>query len=342
MLCDCRCEIRPFTLRDGLKDRLLEVAANPSGHHDLDRPVIELVHRHPASPERLQRGGDLRGAGERVPERRRSFFAAVNRSPRLAESQFRRLDALVRLVLLEPHGHQLVREGLRRRPEGGLGHEGIRPVEVGEPPPLGVGHPQHAAEKLLHVHRTLNSGDGTEDVGEGAVPPLLEGFDGDHVLDSASSVEEINAIQFPLVTGRDRDPFRCDAFHLNQICLQRIDRHLLIPRLSLEEDQWTDVVGVAARTFRERSASRDGAAHRSLPGIVFGELDRQLDHRLGLELPGRDAVQDVVEPAAFPVAGGGGELDDRARVHPCLHLPGEAGHRIVRLVHDHQRAVHVK
>ena len=62
----------------------------------------------------------------------------------------------------------------------------------------------------------------------------------------------------------------------------------------------------------------------------------------GLQLPGRDAVQDVAEWAASPVARGGGEFDDRARVHPRLHLPGEAGDRVVRLVHDHQRAVDVQ
>ena len=53
-------------------------------------------------------------------------------------------------------------------------------------------------------------------------------------------------------------------------------------------------------------------------------------------------MQDVVEPSALPIAGGGGELDDRAWIHPRLHLPGETGHRIVRLVHDHQRAVEVE
>ena len=75
---------------------------------------------------------------------------------------------------------------------------------------------------------------------------------------------------------------------------------------------------------------------------MLGEQDRQLDHGLRLQLPGGDAVQDVAEGAAPVVARGGGELDDRAGVHPCLHLPGEAGDCVVRLVHDHERAVDVE
>ena len=170
----------------------------------------------------------------------------------------------------------------------------------------------------------------------------MRGLDGDHVLDLAGAIEEIDAVQLPLVTGRDRDPLRRDAFDFHQMGLQRIDGHLLVLRLRLEEDQGANVVRVVLRALGKRGAGGDGAAYCTLPGIVLGEQDWQLDHRFGLQLAGRDAVQDVVEPAAFPVARGGGELDDRARVHPRLHLSGEAGDRVVRLVHDHQRAVDVE
>ena len=253
-----------------------------------------------------------------------------------------RLDLVVRLVLLEAHRHQPVGERLRRRAEGRFGHEGVRPVEGGDPAPRGVGHPQHPPEKLLHVEGAANAGDGAEDVGEGAVPSLLQGLDGDDVFDRAGAVEEVDAVQLPLVAGRDRDLLPRDPFDLRQVGGQRLDRHLLVLRLGLQEDEGPDVVRLVLRARGERRAGGDGPAHRPLPGIVLGEEDRQLDHRLRLQLPGRDAVQDVVDRPALPVPRGGGELDDRRGVHPRLHLPREAGDRVVGLVHDHQRPVDVE
>ena len=68
---------------------------------------------------------------------------------------------------------------------------------------------------------------------------------------------------------------------------------------------------------------------------VQGELLRLAREQVG------DAVAVEVDlEAARGLADG--ELDDRARVHPRLHLPGEAGDRVVRLVHDHQRTVDVE
>ena len=336
-------EVRPLALRQGLEDCFLQIVVEPAGHRDLDGAGPGLVHRHAVALDLPESGRELgRRRGHRVPERRWRIVVRSEQVARAAKLALDRLDVLARLVLLEAHGHQLVRERLRRRAERRLGDAGIRLVEVGDPASLRIGHPEHAAEKLLHVHRAANARDGAEDVGEGTVPSFLERLDGDDVLDRAGAIEEIDAVQLALVAGGDGDPVRRDAFVLRQVRLQRPDRHLLVPRLGLEEDEGPDVVRILLRALGERGAGGDGAAHRALPGVVLGEQDRQLDHRLRLQLPGGDAVQDVAERAAPVVARGGGELDDRARVHPRLHLPGEAGDRVVRLVHDHQRAVDVQ
>ena len=74
---------------------------------------------------------------------------------------------------------------------------------------------------MLHVYCAPDARDGAEDVGEGAVPSLLERLDGDDVLDTASAIEEIDAVQLPLIAGGNRDPVRRDTFVLREVGLQR-------------------------------------------------------------------------------------------------------------------------
>ena len=157
------------------EDRLLQVCGDPASDCDLDPSVIGLADRHTVPFEFPQRGDDFGVCGERMDEPGTRLFTRLEQAARPAKLGLRRLDAVAGLVLLEPHGDQLVREGLRRRAERGLGNEGVCPVEVGKPTACGIGHPQHPPEKLLHVHGASNAGDGAEDVGEGAVPSFLEG-----------------------------------------------------------------------------------------------------------------------------------------------------------------------
>ena len=118
--------------------------------------------------------------------------------------------------------------------------------------------------------------------------------------------------------------------------LQRRDRHLAVFRLRLEQHDRAEIVPVAGRGSRQPGAGGHRVAHGVLPVGVLQKDDRQLDHLLGLQFPGRNAVQDVrVEPWRRR------EFDNRARVHPSLHLAGQAGHGVVRLVYDHQRPVDV-
>lgn len=214
MLLDRCGEAMPLALRKSFEDCILQRVVEPAVNRDLDRSGIGigpgLVHRHAVALDLFQPGRELGRRDDHVPERGRGFMVRSEEIVRAAELLLHRLDVVARLVLLESHGHQLVRERLRRRTERRFGHEGIRLVEVGDLPPRGVGHPEHAAEELLHVHGAPNAGDGAEDIGEGAIPSFLQRFDGDDVLDRARAIEEIDAVQLPLVAGGHRDFVRRD------------------------------------------------------------------------------------------------------------------------------------
>ena len=190
---------------------------------------------------------------------------------------------------------------------------------------------------MLHVRRAANARDGAEDVGEGAVPPFLQRLDRDDVLDGTAPIEEIDAVELPLIAGRDRDLLRRDPFDLDQVPLQRLDRHLPVLRLCLEQHDGADAAGLSLRRPGQPGARGDRAVHRVLPILVLGQHDRQLDHLLPLQLLRRHAVQDVRLRLRSRR-----ELDDGARVHPRLHLPRQPGDRVVRFIHDHQRTVEVE
>ena len=105
-------------------------------------------------------------------------------------------------------------------------------------------------------------------------------------------------------------------------------------RLGLEQGDGADVVAVRRRRLREGGAARHGAGDGAAPVLVFGERDGQFDHRLALQRAGGDAVENVRRPARSRR-----EFDDGAGVHAPLHFARQAGDGVMRLVHDHQRAV---
>lgn len=139
-----------------------------------------------------------------------------------------------------------------------------------------------------------------------------------------------------MVAGGDGDLGLWNLLDLHQVLFQHLDRYLLILGLGLEQDNRTDVVRIILGGLGQCGAGIDGAVHRVLPGVMLGQHDRQLDHFLQLQFLRRHAVQDVgIE------AGSGGEFDDGAWVDARLHVAGQAGDGVVRLVHDHQGAMGV-
>ena len=115
MLLDCPGEILPFTLRQGLQQLFLQSGLKPSGHCDFDCPVICFAHCHAVMLDLLQLEHEFGRRGDRMPKRGRRFIVRSEQIARAAELVLHRLDVVARLVLLEAHGHQLVRERLRRR-----------------------------------------------------------------------------------------------------------------------------------------------------------------------------------------------------------------------------------
>ena len=140
------------------------------------------------------------------------------------------------------------------------------------------------------------------------------------MLDATGRIEQVDSVQSALVAGGDGDPVFGNLLDLDQVPLQRRDRHLSVLLLRLEQDDGANTVGIVRGGLGQRHSRRNGAVHRVLPSVVLGEHDRQLDHFLCLQLARCDAVHDVgVEPRRR------GELDDGAGVHPCLHLARQAG-----------------
>ena len=247
------------------------------------------------------------------------------------------MHVVLRLVLLEAHVHQLIDQRLRSLPYARLGRVGVRPVQFRGLPAPGKGHAQHAAEQLLHVLRAVQACDRTEHVRERAVPALLERLDRDDVLDRAVRVEQVDAVQFALVAGRHRDAVFGHLLHVDQVPFQRLDRYLLVLLLRLEQDDGADAAGLLLRHRGECGALGDRAVHRVLPRVVLGQDDRQLDHLLALQFLRTHAVQNV---GLGPWRGR--ELHDGAWIYARLHLARQTGHRVVRLVHDHQRPVQMQ
>ena len=153
------------------------------------------------------------------------------------------------------------------------------------------------------------------------------------------AVEQIDAVQLALVAGGDGDALGRDLLVLDEILLHRVHVGGPVAVLGLDQQQRTDVVRLPADQLSQASAGEQRVAHRVLPARrVLDQHDGQLDQRLGLELRRGDAVEDVAAGAGIGV-GGGGQLDDARRRHALEHVEGEAGARVVRLVHDDQRPV---
>ena len=138
----------------------------------------------------------------------------------------------------------------------GAGDVGVGFIQVEGQPAAGVRHPQHAAQQLLYVAAGADIGRGAEDVGEGAIPPLLERLHGDDDLDGAGAVEQIDAIQLALVAGGDGDALGRDLFILDQVLLDRLDVGGLVAVLGLNQQQRPDVVRLAGGQLGQAGAGQ--------------------------------------------------------------------------------------
>ena len=237
---------------DGLRRR----GVRPAGDGDLGPAAFRLPYRR-AFGERVRDGGaGARRRGDRMAEDRPRPAARGEQAAAGVELPLRRFDVLLRLVLLEAHGDQFVGQRAGRRAEGRLADEGVSLVERRIGAPLGVGHPQHPAQKLLDISSAADPRDRAEDIGEGAIPPLLQRLHGDDVLDGTGRVEQVDAVELALRAGGDGDPALRHALDLDQMSLQRRSRDLAVLRLRLKQRHRADIAAVPVSPFPPVSRGR--------------------------------------------------------------------------------------
>lgn len=144
--------------------------------------------------------------------------------------------------------------------------------------------------------------------------------------------------------GGDDDLLGRNAVVADQLAAHALEVQRLHPgaaRLQLDQHQRAQV-GAARAAFvvgqlLQRVAPGDGVGQTLLPVRLGLQHDRQLDHLLGLQLGGADAVQHVARRALQ--IGRGAQLHHAAGAQPRQHVEGQLGAAVVRLVdHDERPA----
>ena len=236
---------------------------------------------------------------------------------------------------LETHaGHHAVGQGRGGLGEAACHHMGIGAVQRRAGAPPRVRHAQHPAEQLLHVLARPHVLQRAQNVGERAVPALLQRLDGDDEAHRTGTVEQVDAVQPTLLAGGDDDLVRRDVLLLYQVLAQHVGRCSTVAVVRLEQNQRAQIA--AALPFLmgglgfELLAAQHRVAHRVFPGRVLGQHDRQLDHVLGFQFARGHAVQHV----GLLRHRRGGQLEDGAGRNPRKRGKGGVGLGVVGLV-DH-------
>ena len=211
-------------------------------------------------------------------------------------------------------------------------------VQVLVATPGRVGHPQHAAEQLLHRGAGAEVADAAQDVGERAVPPLAELLHRDDVLDRVVFVVDRQVGELVDRAGADRHLLLRHPQLLDQQLLDAVDVEVLLPGLSLVQDDRADVavrLPLRAGQLVEFVTLLHGRVDGVAAELLGPKQDRQLDHVRRLQAGGRHLVQHVA------VRGGrGGQLQHARGGKAAEGLEGEVGAGVVGLVDDHRRPVH--
>ena len=171
--------------------------------------------------------------------------------------------------------------------------------------------------------------------------PSFNASTGDDAIDSTGGIEQVDPVQFPLVSGGDCDPLRRDLLPLDQLVSEHSDRYVPVPAFRLEQGDRTQEVGLVLRDFLETCDRKQGVPDRRLPGLVLGEHDRKLDHLLGLEFRRGHPVENVAAGTGTRV-GSRREFDEACRADAVEGFEGKRRPGVVRLVHDHEGTVEGK
>ena len=179
-------------------------------------------------------------------------------------------------------------------------------------------------------------------IGERAVPTLAQRLHRDDEAHRAIARGQVQALQFALRAGGHLHLRFGNVKLVQKVRMQHIHIHRLGAVLRLQQHDGADVralvragFGFFLLRFHFQQALRlHRVEHRRLPAArVLHQLDRHLDHVVGLQLLRRHMEQHV-----GPLRHGRGrQLQDHRRVEPLQGLEAALGLGVVRLVDDHVR-----
>ena len=213
----------------------------------------------------LRQLGKVRRSFQRDNQRRNTFPAAhplpdgsiLKIAPGIHARQLKLLNLTCRLILAEAHVQHSAVHGGGRLAEGVRRHMRIGHVQARLLSCLRIRHAHHAPEKLFHVYAGTDIRHGAEHIGKGTVPAFFQGFHGNHIVHRTVAAENIQRVQFPLLTCGN-SYFRRRNIVIQQKPLQLVHGAALVLLLRLEQNQRADVPFV----FRGKSCQRLPCLHR--------------------------------------------------------------------------------
>ena len=159
---------------------------------------------------------------------------------------------------------------------------------------------------------------------------------GNHIANLTRWIKQINPVQITLRTRRNGNLVFRNFLDVDQVCLQRIRRHVAADVLRLKQHNRSDVIHLVRRFRFQRMAAQHRIAHRVAPMIrrVLREQNRQLDHLLRFQLAGRNAVQLI----GFLRHRRRCQIEHCSGSYRAQHVERLRRFRVMRLIHNHNRS----
>ena len=201
----------------------------------------------------------------------------------------------------------------------------------------GIGLAEDSTKDLLNIHRGSAVCERSQNVGEGAVPALLQRVDRDDIADRAVAAHQVLFLQIVHIGGFDGDLLLGDS-HPHQHVLDLIVSITAFAgaRLRLEQDNGANIG--PARLFLQNcvllnaAAELDRVLNHALPGGAVVDHHRQLDHVFLFQFAGVYIGDDIA--VAFR---GRRQIQHKGRIQIVQHLHAEIRSGVVAFIHHDHR-----